>query len=106
MCTAVGVVVELPQVHKLVDRAGIGLEIADELLVLPALLKRRETEFLVEFHRLSHRADAERGGSQLIERHRKLLLTRIAAQRPTKVAHTPVGRQTSSISARAWLSFM
>ena len=28
---------------KLVDRAGIALKVADELLVLSALLKRRET---------------------------------------------------------------
>jgi hypothetical protein len=50
-------------VHKLVDRAGIGLEIADELVVLPALLKRREPESLVELYCLGHRADAERVGS-------------------------------------------
>jgi len=46
-------------VHKLVDRAGIGLEIADEFLVLPAVLKRRETEFLVEFSPPQSSADAE-----------------------------------------------
>jgi hypothetical protein len=33
---------------KLIDRAGVGLEIADELLVLPALLKRRKAKFLIE----------------------------------------------------------
>jgi hypothetical protein len=33
---AVGVV-ELPEVDELIDRASIGLEVADQLLVLPAL---------------------------------------------------------------------
>jgi len=52
---------------KLVDRAGIALKVADELLVLSALLKRRETEFLVELYCLGHRADAERVGPQFVE---------------------------------------
>jgi hypothetical protein len=56
--------------HKLIDRAGIGLEIANQLLVLPASLQCRETEFLVELHRIGHRVDAERIGSQFVERHR------------------------------------
>jgi len=59
-----------PVMDKLIDRAGVALEIADQLLVLPASLECRETEFLVELHRLGHRADAERIGSQLVERHR------------------------------------
>ena len=75
MRPSIGVVVEFPEMDKLIDRAGVGLEIADQLLVLPALLKRRETEFLVELHRLGHRADAERVGSQLVERHWKFLLS-------------------------------
>jgi hypothetical protein len=37
-----------PEMDKLIDRAGVGLEIADELLVLPALLKRRKAKFLIE----------------------------------------------------------
>jgi hypothetical protein len=37
MCAAVGVVIELPQMHKLIDRASVGLEVPDELLVLPPL---------------------------------------------------------------------
>jgi hypothetical protein len=41
MRTAVGVVIELPKMHKLIDGAGIALEVADQLLVLPALLKGR-----------------------------------------------------------------
>jgi len=71
----IGVVIEFPEMDKLIDRAGVGLEIADLLLVLPAVLKRRETDFLVELHRLDHRADAERVGSQLLERHWKFLLS-------------------------------
>jgi hypothetical protein len=42
MRTAVGVVIELPKMHKLIDGTGIALEVADQLLVLPALLKRRK----------------------------------------------------------------
>ena len=34
------VVVEPPEMDKLIDRAGVGLGIADELLVLPALIDR------------------------------------------------------------------
>src|SRR5271163_4074002 len=73
MRAAVVIVVELPEMDKLIDRAGVGLEIADELLVLPALLKRRKTKFLVELHRLCHRTDAKRVCSQFIESHRKFL---------------------------------
>jgi hypothetical protein len=42
MRTAVGVIVEFPKMKELIDRAGIALEIADRLLVLPALLECRE----------------------------------------------------------------
>jgi hypothetical protein len=31
----IGVVVEFPEMDKLIDRTGVGLEIADQLLVLP-----------------------------------------------------------------------
>ena len=44
----VRVVVELPEVDKLIDRAGIALEVADELLVLATPLERGVSEFLVE----------------------------------------------------------
>lgn len=54
---------------KLVDRAGVGLEVADKVLVVTAFLERREAEFLVEPHSFSHCADAERVGSQLIKGH-------------------------------------
>jgi hypothetical protein len=64
MRSPIGVVIEFPEMDKLIDRAGVALELADQLLVLPALLKRWETEFLVELHRLGHRTDAERVGFQ------------------------------------------
>ena len=35
----IGVIVEFPEMDKLIDRAGVGLEIADQLLILPALGK-------------------------------------------------------------------
>src|SRR3984893_4745003 len=74
MRTAVGVVIELPKMHKLINGAGIALEVADQLLVLPALLKGRKPEFLIELHGLRHRANAECVGSQLVECHGKFLL--------------------------------
>src|SRR5579863_9766658 len=70
MRPAIGVVLEFPQMDELVDRARIGLEIADQLLVLAALLQRRIPEFLVELDRLRHRSDAQCIGSHLIESHR------------------------------------
>ena len=38
--------------HKLINGAGIALEVADQLLVLPAFLKGRKAEFLIELHGL------------------------------------------------------
>src|ERR1700730_4168323 len=55
--------------NKLIDCAGVGLEVTDELLVLAAPLKPRKTEFLIELHSFRHCADAERVGSQLIKSH-------------------------------------
>jgi len=52
MRAAVSIVMELPQVHELIDRAGIAREGADQLLILPALLKDRKAEFLIEPHDL------------------------------------------------------
>jgi hypothetical protein len=40
----VGIVVELPKVDELIDRACVGLEVTDQLLVLAALLERRVAE--------------------------------------------------------------
>ena len=56
--------------NELIDRAGIALEIPDKLFVLPAFLERRETDLLIELHRLCHLADMQRVGSQFVERHR------------------------------------
>src|SRR5215471_12525051 len=56
--------------NKLIDCAGVGLEVSDELVVLAAPLKRRKTEFLIELNSFRHCADAERVGSQLIKGHR------------------------------------
>src|SRR5262249_21732460 len=62
---AVGVIVELPQMDELVDRAGVGLEVADQLLVLTALLQRRVPELGVQLDRLAHLADVQRVGPHL-----------------------------------------
>jgi hypothetical protein len=40
MGSPTGVVLELPEMDKLVDRAGIGLEIADKVLVVTAFPER------------------------------------------------------------------
>ena len=39
MSAAIGVVIELPEMDKLIDRPGIGLEVPDELLVWSTLLE-------------------------------------------------------------------
>src|SRR6185437_15216497 len=65
----IGVVVELPKMHKLVDRPGIALEIADQLLVMPTLLQRREAEFLIQLHRFGHLPHIERVGPQFVQSH-------------------------------------
>jgi hypothetical protein len=46
MCATVGVIIEFPEMYKLIDRACVALEIPDKLLVLPALLKCREAGLL------------------------------------------------------------
>src|SRR5262245_33915820 len=65
----VRVVIELPDVDQLVDGARVGLEVADELLVLAALLERRVAELRVQLDRLAHLADMQRVGAHLIDRH-------------------------------------
>src|SRR4029077_5224503 len=54
---------------------GIALKIPDKLLILPALLERRESDLLVELHRLCHLANMQRIGSQFVERHRRFYLS-------------------------------
>jgi hypothetical protein len=36
----IGIIVELPQMHNLVDRSGIGLEVLNQFLFMTALLER------------------------------------------------------------------
>src|SRR5215467_13271503 len=62
MRAPVGVVLELPQMYKLVDRPSVGLEVADEVLVVASLLECREAEFLVELHRLGAYTSSTRTG--------------------------------------------
>jgi hypothetical protein len=68
-CAPVGVVLELLQMDKLIDRPGVGLEVADEVLVVASLTKRRKAEFLVELHRLGDRAD---GSVEVLNSYRAL----------------------------------
>jgi hypothetical protein len=70
MRATIGVIIKLPEMSKLINRPGVALKIPDELFVLPAFLKRREANFLIELHRLCHLADMQRVGSQFVERHR------------------------------------
>src|SRR4029450_4955505 len=69
---SVGVVVELPEVDELIDRAGIGLEVANELLGLPALLECRIAELGIELDRLTHLADVQGVRPELVDRHHVL----------------------------------
>src|SRR5215471_5337173 len=66
MRATVGVIIEFPEMYKLVDRARVALEIPDELLVLPASLECRETDLLIKLHRFCHFADMQRVGSQFV----------------------------------------
>src|SRR5580700_8095639 len=72
MRPTISIIVELPQMQKLVDRACIGLKLADQFLVMTALLERRKSNLLIELHRLGHRANPERIGSQFVEGHHAL----------------------------------
>ena len=47
MRSPVGVIIEFPEVYKLIDRARVALEISDELLVLPAFLECWEGNLLI-----------------------------------------------------------
>src|SRR5215470_3572499 len=77
----VGVVIKLPQMNELVDRAGVGLEVAHELVVMAALLERREAEFLVELRRFRHLADVECVRSHFVERHQGFSFINLVMQR-------------------------
>src|SRR6266446_5563197 len=65
----VGIVAELPQMDELIDRARVGLEIADQLLVLAAFLERRVAELGIQLDCLGHLADVKRVGPHFINRH-------------------------------------
>src|SRR5881628_2906407 len=65
----VGIVVELPEMDELIDRASVGLEIADQLLVLAAFLERRVAELRIQLDGLRHLADVKRVGPHFIDRH-------------------------------------
>src|ERR1700730_15087015 len=123
----VGVVIKLPEMDELVDRASVGLEVAHELLVVAALLERREAELLVELRRFRHLADVECVRSQIhtapsgILLHRSLihdlrypiirLITRLSESLTTLrsvlvslLAHTGRWRPAcSSVAATAFL---
>jgi len=62
MSATLGVVLELPHMDELVDRAGVALEVADQVLGMAALFEGRKAEFLIEADRLGHLADVERIG--------------------------------------------
>jgi len=51
MCVPVGVVLKLPQMDDLVNRPGVGFEVADEVLTVASPPQCLEAELLVEFHR-------------------------------------------------------
>src|SRR6185436_6092261 len=65
----VGIVVELPQMDELIDRARVGMEVADQLLVLAAFLERGVAELGIQLDRLAHLADVQRVGPHFIDRH-------------------------------------
>ena len=80
----VGVVIKLPEMDDLVDRASVGLEVAQELLVMATLLERREAELLVELPPSCRRRVcrfAIRTAPSGILLHRSLICPRIAKGR-------------------------
>ena len=69
MRSPIGVIIEFPEMYKLIDRAGIALEIPDALFVLSTLLERREADLLIELYRLCHSCGDVACSSQFVERH-------------------------------------
>src|SRR4029077_15713992 len=55
--------------HELIDHPGIALEVANQLLVVPALLQRGEAELLIKLGRFRHFTDVERVGSHFVNGH-------------------------------------
>ena len=70
MGSAISVIIELPKMQKLIDRARIGLEVSNQLFIVLALLQRRKAKLLIEFYGFRHCANSERVHSQFIESHR------------------------------------
>src|SRR5208282_5480262 len=70
MRPTISIIIEPPKMQKLVDRARVGLEVSDQLLVVTALLERRKANFLIELYCLRHCADPECISSQFVESHR------------------------------------
>lgn len=52
MASAVGVVVELPHVNELIDRADVADEVPNQLLRVAALVERRIADLGIELGRL------------------------------------------------------
>src|SRR5215831_5717506 len=101
----VGVVIKLPEMDELVDRAGVGLEVAHELVVMAALLERREAEFLVELRRFRHLADVECVRSHFVQRHQGFsfinLLMQCSKPRPYSITSSA---RASSVAGTVRLS--
>ena len=66
---AISVVLELPEMHELVDHAGIALEIADQVLVVPTLFDRRVAVLLIQPDRFRHLGNVQRVSPEFIECH-------------------------------------
>ena len=58
----VGIVVELPEVDQLINHARVGLEVANQLLIMAPFLQRRVPTLGLQFDRFSHRAHVQGGG--------------------------------------------
>jgi hypothetical protein len=60
MGSAVGIIIELSKMQKLIDRARIDLEVSDQLFIVSALLERRKAKLLIELDGFRHCANSER----------------------------------------------
>jgi hypothetical protein len=78
MGAAIGVVLELPEMHELIDRPGVGLKIADQVFVVPALQERWIPKFLVQLDGLGQKnasAAGENGGSGRMPENRAVSIS-------------------------------
>src|SRR5262245_36922195 len=67
MGPAVGIVLELPQVHQLMQRARVRDEVAHQLLVEPALVEGGGAKLGIQPDRLGHLADLYRVRSHFVD---------------------------------------